>query len=60
MCCIKMLLLSSKAKGGAKTVKGNVIVYCSEVVKLSKGCYLVTSLTVSFIHGIIHVPRGNV
>lgn len=55
-----MLLLSNKAKDGAKTVKGNAIVYCSEVVKLSKGCYLVISLTVSFIHGIIHVAQCNV
>lgn len=52
-----MLLLSNKAKDGAKTVKGNAIVYCSEVVKLSKGCYLVTSLTVSFIHRIIYVAK---
>lgn len=52
-----MLPLSNKAKDGAKTVKGNAIVYCSEVVKLSKGCYLVTSLTVSFIHRIIYVAK---
>lgn len=52
-----MLVLSNKAKDETKTVKGNAIVYCSEVVKLSKGCCLVTSLTVSFIHRIIHVAR---
>lgn len=55
-----MLLLSSKAKDGAKTARGGAIVYCSEVVKLSKGCYLVSSLTVSFIHRIIPVARCNV
>jgi len=55
MYCIKMLLLSSKAEDGAKTIKGNAMFSCSEVVKSSKGCYLVTSLTVSFIHKLIYV-----